>query len=86
MAKASNLFPIVATLMFLKVPFEFRPNKRYNNNKWKNGFGASVIEFDLLAEGEGRETGELSIADILFHLNEKYNNTFHFTILQELKY
>lgn len=77
---ARNLYPIAATLIHLRIPFEFKPHKAYKETGRKNGFGKSVLEFELV------DDGRITFANILYEINEKYGSTFDLTILNEFRY
>lgn len=77
---AKNLYPIAATLIHLRIPFEFKPQRAYNEKGRNNGYGKSVIDFNLV------DDGRITLANLLYYINEKYGNTFDFTILNEFRY
>lgn len=77
---ATNLYAICATLIHSHIPFEFKPNKAYGNKESKNGYGRSVVEFDI------PEEGKFQLADLLYKCHEKYGDTFDITILNEMRY
>lgn len=73
---ARNLYAVAATLVHLRVPFDFRPHKAFKDCRRKSPFGKSTIDFEL-------DDKHITIADILFEMNEKYGSTFDFEILSE---
>ena len=73
---ATNLYAVAATLVHLRVPFNFRPHKVFRNKDLKSPFGKSTIDLEL-------DESYMTISDILYHLNEKYGSTFDFEILSE---
>jgi len=73
---ATNLYAVAATLVHLRVPFNFRPHKAFRNKDLKSPFGKSTIDLEL-------DDNNLTIADILYEMNEKYKDTFKFEILSE---
>lgn len=77
---AKNLYPIAATLIHLRIPFEFKPHKAYLEKGRTNGSGKSVIEFELV------DDGKITLANVLYEINEKYGSTFGLTILNEFRY
>lgn len=73
---AKNLYAVAATLVHLRVPFNFRPHKAFLERDFKSPFGKSTIDLEL-------DESYMTISDILYHLNEKYGSTFDFEILSE---
>lgn len=73
---ARNLYAVAATLVHLRVPFNFRPHKIFGDKDIKSPFGKSTIDLEL-------DDKYLTIADVLFEMNEKYGSTFNFEIISE---
>lgn len=73
---ATNLYAVAATLVHLRFSLNFRPHKAFGNKDLKSPFGKSTIDLEL-------DDNNLTIADILYEMNEKYKDTFKFEILSE---
>lgn len=78
--KAKNLYPVVAVLLHLRVPFEYIPKKKCGMKKYHTMRETSQIEFELPLDCP------FALADILYEMQEKYGSTFDFTIIQEIEY
>ena len=78
--KAKNLYPVVAALLHLRVPFEYIPKKKCGMKNYPTRRGTNQIEFELPLDCH------FDIADILYEMQEKYGETFDFTIIQEIEY
>lgn len=74
-----SLYPIVAILLHLRVPFEFVPHRKRVGKK-RNYWQCGYLEFDL------EEGGDLTIADILFCLDQRFKSTMDFTIISETRW
>lgn len=75
---ASNLYAVASTLVHLRIPFTFRPHKTYGRKEYKSPFGKSTIDLEL-------DESLITIADIMFQMNEKYGGTFDFEIISEIE-
>lgn len=73
---ATNLYAVAATLVHLRIPFNFRPHKAFKETELKSPFGKSTIDLEL-------DDKYLTIADVLYSMNEKYGSTFDFEIISE---
>lgn len=73
---AKNLYAVAATLVHLRVPFNFHPHKTFGKNNLKSPSHRSTIDLEL-------DERYMTISDILYHLNEKYGSTFDFEIISE---
>lgn len=73
---AKNLYAVAATLVHLRVPFNFRPHKAFKVKEFKSPFGKSTIDLEL-------DENYLTITDVLFEMNEKYGSTFDLEIISE---
>ena len=85
-AKCTNMYCLCATLLALRVPFEYKPHKKWGIRGYKSPWGFSVCEFDLLEDGEGEREHEAGISEILYNMNEKYGSTFGFEIVHQMKF
>lgn len=74
---ATNLYVVASVLVNNRIPFSFRPHKMYKVNGFRSPFGRSTIDIEL-------DTKYMTIADILYFLNEKYGGTFDFEIISEI--
>lgn len=72
-----SIYPLLAVLVHLKIPFEYVPHKKRAGKK-RNYWQCGYVEFDLEKEGE------LSISDIMFNLTETYGGDIDFTILNQV--
>jgi hypothetical protein len=72
---------LACTLVDMRIPFDFNPTQKYNNKKWKNGYGASVFEIDLPDEGGPQ------VSDIMFNVSQRPNgDKFKMTIYTKYEY
>ena len=78
--KAKNLYPVVAVLLHLRVPFEYIPKKKCGMKEYRTMRKTSQIELELPLDCP------FTIANILYEMQEKYGETFDFTIIQEIEY
>ena len=78
--KAKNLYPVVAALLHLRVPFEYIPKKKCGMTNSPTRRETNQIEFELPLDCP------FTIANILYEMQEKYGETFDFTIIQEREY
>ena len=78
--KAKNLYPVMAVLLHLRVPFEYIPKKKCGMKEYPTMRKTSQIELELPMGCP------FTIANILYEMQEKYGNTFGLTILQEIEY
>lgn len=78
--KAKNLYPVMAVLLHLRVPFEYIPKKKCGMKNYPTMRTTSQLEFELPLDCP------FTIANILYEMEEKYGETFDFTILQEIEY
>lgn len=74
---STNIFSIAATLVYLRVPFTFIPHREYNDRRRPNEYHQNVVEFTL------EENGKTAISHILWAVENKWGETFDFTILKE---
>lgn len=87
--KVNNPYLLALTLVKMRIPFEFNPTQKYRKKNWKNGFGNSVFEIDLLIDGESGDKGvdQISIADILFEISKSPRGEgFQMTIIHQHEY
>ena len=78
--QAKNLYPVVAVLLHLRVPFEYIPKKKCGMKEYPTMRKTSQIEFELPLDCP------FTLANILYEMQEKYGDTFDFTIIQEIEY
>ena len=78
--KAKNLYPVVAVLLHLRVPFEYIPKKKCGMKEYLTMRKTSQIEFELPLECP------FTLANRLDEMQEKYGSTFDLTIIQEIEY
>jgi len=87
--KTNNCYLLAVTLIKYRIPFEFRPTKMYLKRKWRNPYGASVFEIDLVKDGEISDPGvvNISIADILQDIASKPRGEgFSLDIIHQFEY
>lgn len=85
--KANKPFVLAGVLINNRIPFEFNPTQKFGKKKWKNGYGSSVFEIDLLLDGEGSGGEEISLADLLYQISQRPNGKgFELTILSKHEY
>ena len=71
---------LACMLVDMRIPFDFNPTQKYNNKKWKNGYGASVFEIDF------PDTG-CSIADVMYNVSQRPNGAlFKMTIISQYEF
>lgn len=75
---ATNLYVVASVLVNNRIPFTFRPHKMYKVNSYRSPFGRSTIDMEL-------DTRYITIADIMYYMNEKYGDTFEFEIINEIE-
>lgn len=73
---AKNLYALASVLINMRIPFTFDPHKAFLNRKITNDYHKSVIDVEL-------ETEYVTLADIMYRMNERYNSTFNLTIEKE---
>lgn len=73
---AKNLYVVAATLVHLRVPFNFHPHKTYRKNENRSPYRKSTIDLEL-------DEQYLTLSDILYEMNEKYGSTFDLEIISE---
>ena len=78
--KAKTLYPVVAVLLHYRVPFEYIPKKKCGMKNYPTMRKTNQIEFELPLDCP------FTIANILYEMQEKYGDTFDFTIIQEIEY
>ena len=78
--KAKNLYPVVAVLLHLRVPFEYIPKKKCGMKKYPTNRDVTHIEFEMPLDCP------FTLANILYEMQKKYGATFDFTIIQEIEY
>ena len=78
--RATNLYPVVAALLHLRVPFEYIPKRKCGMKEYPTRRETSQLEFELPMDCP------FTIANILYEMQEKYGSTFDFTIIQEIEY
>ena len=78
--KAKNLYPVVAALLHLRVPFEYIPKKKCGMKNYSTRRETSQIELELPLDCP------FTLANILYEMQENYGDTFDFTIIQEIEY
>ena len=77
---AKNLYPVMAVLLHLRVPFEYIPKKKCGMKNYPTMRETSQIEFEMPLDCH------FTLANILYEMQEKYGDTFDFTIIQEIEY
>ena len=77
---AKTLYRLVAVLPHYRVPFEYIPKKKCGMKNYPTMRKTSQIEFELPLDCP------FTIANILYEMQEKYGDTFDFTIIQEIEY
>ena len=78
--KAKNLYPVVAALLYFRVPFEYIPKKKCGMKKYPTRRDENQIEFELPLDFS------FTLANILYEMQKKYGETFDFTVIQEIEY
>ena len=78
--KAKNLYPVVAALLYFRVPFEYIPKKKCGMKKYPTKREVNQIEFEMPLDCP------FTLANILYEMQKKYGETFDFTIMQEIEY
>lgn len=73
---AKNLYAVASTLIHLRVPFEFRPHKAYNERGCKSPYHKSTIDMIL-------DEDKVTISDVLFAMDDKFHDIFGFEIISE---
>lgn len=73
---ANNLYAVAATLVHMRIPFEFRPHHAFRDRKLRSPYRKSTIDIEV-------DEDYCSISSILYEMNEKYGGTFDFTIISE---
>ena len=78
--KAKNLYPVVAALLYFRVPFEYIPKKKCGMKKYPTRRDENQIEFELALDCP------FTLANILYEMQGKYGSTCDFTIIQGREY
>ena len=78
--KAKNLYPVLAVLLHLRVPFEYIPKKKCGMKNYPTRRETNQIEFELPLNCP------FTLSNILYEMQEKYGSTFDLTIIQEIEY
>lgn len=77
---ARNLYPVMATMLFFHIPFDYDPWAKFKAKKYSTKGAKNTIAFELPLDCP------FCISDLLYAMNEKFGETFHFTILSEITY
>lgn len=86
--KVNNPVLFALVLVRQRIPFEFNPTQKFGKKKWKNGYGASIFELELIRDCDTSSPKEqIGLANILYDISQMpRGKNFEMTILNQYEY